>query len=96
MGRYAAETTVSAESSRAEIERILARWGATAFLYGYQGDQAVLGFVAHGPQVRFFLPLPDPTDRRFTMTPKPRQARSPTAAREAYEHPCAAAGAPSR
>lgn len=56
--RYAAETTVSPERSRGEIESTLARYGATRFIYGWQEDAAVIGFEVHGRRVRFVLPLP--------------------------------------
>jgi hypothetical protein len=62
---YAADTAVSAERSRAEIESTLRRYGATAF--GYMSDQtrAVIGFEAFGRRIKFILPMPDPKDPRF-------------------------------
>jgi hypothetical protein len=33
--KYAANTEVSAEKSRAEIETVLRRYGATGFMYGW-------------------------------------------------------------
>lgn len=42
MGNYAADTSVSVEKSRAEIERILQRWGAEQFVYGWNREQAVV------------------------------------------------------
>lgn len=56
---YAANTTVSVEKSRAELERILTRYGADAFAYGWQGVEARVQFRANGKQVRFVIPLPD-------------------------------------
>ena len=35
MSRYAEQTSVAAERSRAEIEGTLTRYGATAFMYGW-------------------------------------------------------------
>jgi hypothetical protein len=69
MAQYAASTNVSVEKSRGEIERTLARFGATSFAYGWQGDRALIQFTAHDRQVRFELPLPARTDRQFTHTP---------------------------
>jgi hypothetical protein len=69
MARYAADTNVSVERSKVEIERILSRWGATSFAYGWQGDRAVIQFTAQDRQVRFELPLPARSERRFTRTP---------------------------
>lgn len=55
---FAQDTEVSPERSRAEIERILQRYGADAFAYGYQDDRASIMFRAHGRYVRFEVPLP--------------------------------------
>jgi hypothetical protein len=43
MARYAAETTVASDRSRAEIERILERYGASSFMYGWQGVKGSYG-----------------------------------------------------
>lgn len=69
MAQYAADTNVSVDKSRSEIERILVRYGATSFAYGWQGDRAVIQFTAEDRQIRFELPLPARTERRFTHTP---------------------------
>jgi hypothetical protein len=58
VGKYAANTTVSAEKSRAEIERILSRYGASAFGYLTDGERAVVQFRAHDRYVRFVVALP--------------------------------------
>ena len=42
MTRYAADTQVSVDASRAEIERTLTRYGATAFMYGWDADRAII------------------------------------------------------
>jgi hypothetical protein len=34
--RYAQNTAVDSATSRAEIQRILARYGATSFMYGWE------------------------------------------------------------
>ena len=59
---YAEGTEVPVERSRAEIEHILTRYGATAFASGYQPGRAVIMFVAAGRHVRFHLPLPEAAD----------------------------------
>lgn len=84
MPRYAAQTEVSSDRSRAEIERTLRRYGATAFAYGWEGNQAQVGFKLADRQIRFRLPLPDPRSREFTLTPTGRD-RSAASAEEAYE-----------
>jgi hypothetical protein len=84
MARYAQNTDVSSDRSKAEIERILARYGATSFMSGWEPGRAAIGFVIHKRQVRFVLPLPDRTDKRFTLTPTGKQ-RSESAAETEYE-----------
>lgn len=66
MGTYASKTTVSPESSRAEIERTLARYGANAFSYGYDEDHAVVMFAAEGRKLRFEITRPDLNAFRYT------------------------------
>lgn len=92
MTRYAASTSVSSDKSRAEIERTLSRYGATAFMYGWEDNRAVIGFRAKGRHIRFVLPLPDPTDKLFThvkrgnssaLSPRPAEK-----ARDAWEQAC--------
>lgn len=84
MARYAEQTSVPSDRSRAEIERTLERYGATTFQYGWTEGRAMIGFVMDGRQIRFLLPLPDRDSLDFTQTPTGRE-RSVTAAREAYE-----------
>lgn len=66
MSRYAARTQVSEEKSRSEIERILSRYGATRFMYGWNQDSAIIAFEAKGRNIRFQLPMPD--KKRFTVS----------------------------
>lgn len=84
MTRYAEGTAVASEQSRAEIERTLARYKATGFMYGWQGQRAFVGFEVSGRAIRFVMTMPDPNDRRFWITPATRRPRSPEAA--AKEH----------
>jgi hypothetical protein len=83
-GKYAAGTDVPSDRSRTEIERTLIRYGATNFIYGWEKDRVVIAFTAEGRQVRFLVPMPDPGDDEFTLTPT-RKRRSPTEAAKAYE-----------
>lgn len=84
MTRYAAQTEVSSDRSRAEIERTLARYGASRFLYGWEQDRAVVAFEMHGRQIRLTLPLPRRDDPEFTETPT-GLIRSEKSAADAYE-----------
>lgn len=84
MATYAKGTEVAASRSRDEIERTLARYGADAFAYATNRQQAMVEFSANGRRIRFLLPLPDPASPEFTLTPTGR-SRSATAARDEWE-----------
>lgn len=85
MNKYAAQTSVSSENSRNEIERTLKRYGATQFAYGWKERDAAIGFAMKGKQIRFILPLPDRTDKEFTRTEARGSVRSPEAQERVYE-----------
>jgi hypothetical protein len=85
MSNYASSSSVSPEKSRAEIERILQRYGATSFAYGWDDGTAVVMFEAHNRRIRFTLPMPDQNDREFTHTPERGTRRSPAQARASWE-----------
>lgn len=90
-GRYASNTDVSSEQSRMEIERTLARYGAEAFMYGWQEGKAAIGFRAHGRMLRFILPMPDKNSREFTHSRRNQHTdmlRSPQAQAKAHEQGC--------
>lgn len=83
---YAAQTTVSSENSRAEIERTLARYGADGFGYGWKdGQGAIVSFSISDRQIRFTLELPARDAEEFLYTPAKRERRSPENARKAYD-----------
>lgn len=91
MARYAQQTTVSTDSSRAEIEHTLNRYGATGFAYAREGDKAMVAFGIQGRRVRFMLPLPDQQDRAFTHTRTGRErgrGQYPHAVLKAWEQAC--------
>lgn len=66
MPRYATDTDVTAEKSRAEIERTLRRYGADAFGYAWSGDRAMIEFAMNGRRIRFYIPMPDRAAEEFT------------------------------
>jgi hypothetical protein len=66
MRRYAQETTVSVDKSKAEIEKLLVRYGATSFVSGFKPTHAIVAFEMIGRQIRFTLPLPQITDEEVT------------------------------
>jgi hypothetical protein len=58
--RYAKQTSVSSEKSRAEIEQTVHRYGADQFAFGEAEGRAMIGFRLTKPRkltVRFLLPL---------------------------------------
>lgn len=85
MSTYASQTSVSAEKSKAEIERTLQRFGADQFMYGWEDTRAVIVFRAKGRTIRFVLELPDKEDPRFAMTPGGRRRRDTDAMLKAWE-----------
>lgn len=88
MPKYAAETRVTSEQSRAEIERTLQRYGASSFGYGWEGDLALIAFTLRGRKIRFVLRMPDRNSRTFTHTEARGYARHPDVAREEWEKAC--------
>lgn len=67
---FAEGTSVPIERSKAEIESMLIRYGADQFVSGWGEHEAKIQFRAKGRYVRFVLPIPPKTEKRFT-----RQAR---------------------
>ncbi len=86
MSQYAANTSVSVENSRAEIERTLTRYGAESFMYGWDQGHSVIQFVAEGRRIRFVLSLPDKASPEFTR--HSRGTRTEEAAYKAWEQAC--------
>jgi hypothetical protein len=83
---YAADTSVSTEKSRAEIEATLRRYGADRFAYATEPGKATVMFAIAGRQIRFLLTLPKPDERQFTH--HSRGVRSAAAAQQAWEQAC--------
>jgi hypothetical protein len=85
VSRYAEQTDVPSERSRAEIERTLARYGAAQFMYGWDRTTAIIAFELADRRIRFRLTLPDRDDAAFTRTPARGTKRSDAHAERAYE-----------
>lgn len=66
MGRYAKDTTVPVGRSRDEVEATLKRYGATEFVYGWNGEEAAIGFRYQGRSVKLMVTIPPLEDFRFT------------------------------
>lgn len=82
--KYAANTAVSSDKSKAEIEKTLQRYGATGFMYGWQDSKAVVMFQMHGKHIKFILQMPDRQSKEITHTDKGR-IRAKNAQEQAYE-----------
>ncbi len=79
---YAVNTKVSPASSRVEIERILQRYGATGFLYGWAEGSAVVAFEMSGRRVKFVLPILHSAAFTQTETGRERGQAAVTTAHE--------------
>lgn len=86
MTRYAENTSVSVASSKAEIEKIVERYGAGQYMSGWSEERALIAFTMQSRQVRFILPMPDKSERRFTHHSK--GTRTPDAALKQWEQAC--------
>lgn len=89
MARYAEGTTVPVERSRAEVEALVARYGARKFASGYDDDArlAVVQFEMRDRRVQFRLHLPNPASRDITHDGRGRQ-RTALQRQNAYEQEC--------
>lgn len=58
MTRYAARTTVTPQKSRAEIESVIKRYGATGFNSGWQGEDVRVEFLCKDRHIRFVMREP--------------------------------------
>ena len=61
--KYAKGTKVPVSRSRDEIERLLTKYGADQFIYGWREERAQVGFRMDGVMVQMVLPLEDCTDQ---------------------------------
>lgn len=87
MTKFAANTSVSFEKSRAEIETILKRYGASHFAYMSEPGKAIIAFRAKDRNIRFDLKLPSRDE--FKKTPTGRWRTGGTnAIDEAHEQGC--------
>lgn len=85
MGKFAADTAVPVEKSRAEIETLLRRYGADQFFSGWEEASAFVAFRARGRFVRFVLPLPKQDEFKTYMVRGWQKTRTPEQQRAAWE-----------
>lgn len=88
MARFAATTEVSVEKSRAEIEKLIVRYGATQTAFMNAPGRALIMFEAKERRIVFELPLPDINDRQFQRTPAGRKTLAPEGRHTAWEQAC--------
>lgn len=92
VGRYASETRVPVEQSRAEIEGCLRRYGADGFRYAWmdRGGKRVeqIDFTAKDRMVRFTMGMPSKDDKQFQYTTHRRNRRSPQEVIRHWEQAC--------
>lgn len=91
MAKFAANTDVSVEKSRAEIEGLIVRYGATHTAFMNAPERAVICFEAKGRRIMFELPLPARDREEFTTyrhSSGKRMPRTETAAVAAWEQAC--------
>ena len=55
---YAKNTSVPVERTKAEIEKLVKKYGAKGFAVGWHGDRAQLSFIAHDRHIRFTIIVP--------------------------------------
>ena len=84
---FARGTSVTEDRTRAEIEKMLGRYGATRFgvLTDYASRTAVIGFTYKRLNIEMKIQLPDPDDKRFKTTPSARWRRNPDDQRDEYD-----------
>jgi hypothetical protein len=86
--KYASDTSVSVEKSRAEIERLVQKYGASRFMSGWDESRAVIGFQMCGRALRFTLELPDRQSKAFTTSHRGSRARTESQAYQSWEQAC--------
>ena len=88
MRAYAEKTTVSIERSRAEIEGILRRHGATAFGHRWNEEMAIIEFAAYERVIRFTLPLPARDKFKTRIVRNHRQPCTPEQQETLWDQAC--------
>lgn len=85
---FAENTSVPVEKSKAEIEKILMRYGADQFTSGWDQERGFIGFKLGDRFMKFIVPLPRKDDKDFHRTPGRGYKRTTKAAYKAWEQAC--------
>lgn len=90
MSRFAQNTEVSVEKSRAEIEKLITRYGATQTAFMNAPGRALIMFEAQERRIVFELPLPDISEQKFThyQHGSMLKHRNPEATLRVWEQAC--------
>ena len=65
LGRYAASTSVPVERSRAEVERVVTKYGATKFGTMSEETKVTIYFEVKDRQVQWSIPIPPKAKYRY-------------------------------
>lgn len=85
--RFAENTSVSVERSRAEIEGLIVRYGATSTAFMNGPGRAIILFECKGRRIMFELPLLSIEDKQFQRDGRDRP-RTPEKRHEVWEQAC--------
>lgn len=86
---YAVKTNVSIAKSKAEIEQLVERYGASGFAAGWNAaGRASIEFLCHGKRIRFVLVMPSKDDREFTHFEGRETMRNENVAAKLWEQAC--------
>lgn len=89
MRQFAEGTEVSVEKSKGEIEGLISKAGADEFASGSKPGQSMIQFKLQGRIIRFTLPLPDKSDKKFIVYGQyGNRRRTPEQAYKAWEQAC--------
>lgn len=86
---YAEDTKVSVEKTQADVRALLRRYRADRFMFGEDGNAAMVSFEMQNRRIMFRLPLPSPEEKRFTETDSGK-VRASNVAEAAWEQACRA------
>lgn len=73
MAKYAAKTKIGIAQSKSGLEKILIRYGATGYAYGWDRDVCVVTFRFNESMIRFMVKTPSSDDPEFTTSPSGRE-----------------------
>ncbi len=85
MSPYAEGTKVPAERSKAELEKIVLKYGASRFLSGWDQQSIVVGFVMNDRQIKLIVAIPSKDSPEVKYTPGGKWMRAPAEVERAWQ-----------